>query len=635
MKTSARSRLPVAIFVLVLAALPLLPQTPEFWITQLNYIGLASLVVLGLVVLTGVGGLTSFGQAAFVGIGAYSTAWLTTAQAWSPWLALLAGLVLTAGIAWLLGAVTLRLSGHYLPLGTIAWCLALFYLYGTVDALGRHDGIAGIAPLEVFGVSLASGRHIYYLIWLLALLAVWATRNLLDSRPGRAIRALRSGAGMAESMGVNTGRYKVIIFVYAALLACVSGWLYAHMQRAVSPSPFGLNYGIEYLFMAVVGGAAYVWGALLGSAIILLLKDQIQNVLPQLLNTTGNFELIVFGILLILMLQHARDGVWPMLVSGWRRLAGGQAGRRDGPPPPVAAELPRRSRPATGECVLDVQAIRKTFGGLVAVNDISFQVRAGEIMGLIGPNGAGKSTTFNLITGVLPATRGSVSFMGERIETLSARDIARRGVGRTFQHVQLLPGMTVLENVALGAHLRADVGVLAGALHIDRGREASLLHEAARQLQRVGLGDCLYEQAGNLALGQQRILEIARALAADPILLLLDEPAAGLRYKEKQALAQVLEQLRDEGMSILLVEHDMDFVMRLTDHLVVMDFGTKLAEGVPADIQRNPAVLEAYLGGLDDDDVATPALAHTDTTSASGQGAAVATLDVAAKGDMR
>ncbi|ALM81732.1 ATP-binding cassette domain-containing protein [Bordetella sp. N] len=603
-----KNRIPLIVFLLVLAVLPLAPVTPEFWITQLNYIGLASLVVLGLVLLTGVAGLTSFGQAAFVGIGAYATAWLSTAMGWSPWLTLPVALLATAVVAFVLGAITLRLSGHYLPLGTIAWCLALFYLYGNVDMLGRYDGIAGVPAIDFLGLSLASGRHMYYLIWVLVLLAVWGTRNLLDSRPGRAIRALRSGAGMAESMGVNTNAYKVAVFVYAALLACVSGWLYAHMQRAVSPSPFGLNYGIEYLFMAVVGGAAHVWGAVLGSGIILVLKDQIQNWLPRLLNTTGNFELIVFGVLLILMLQYARDGIWPILANAWARLTHATAVRRRAPPP-AAPLLGNREKAGAGELVLEVDAIRKEFGGLVAVNDISFKVRAGEIVGLIGPNGAGKSTTFNLITGVLRPTSGKVGFMGERVDTLSARDIARRGVGRTFQHVQLLPGMTVLENVALGAHLRVTGQIWSGVLRTDRASEAQLLHEAALQLQRVGLGDYLYEQAGNLALGQQRILEIARALAGDPTLLLLDEPAAGLRYKEKQDLAGVLEQLRAEGMSILLVEHDMDFVMRLTNHLVVMDFGTKLAEGPPAEVRANPAVLEAYLGGVDDPLDSAPAMA--------------------------
>lgn len=583
-----RSRLALGGFVCFVLVAPLV--LPEFHVTLLNYIGLYSIVALGLVLLTGVGGLTSFGQAAFVGLGAYTTAYLSTVYAWSPWLTLPVGLVLTFAVSLFLGLISLRLSGHYLPLGTIAWGISLYFLFGNVESLGGYTGISSLPAINLFGLALDTGRRFNYLIWVLALLALLTIHNLLDSRSGRAIRALKGGGLMAESFGVDTARMKIIIFVYAALLASLSGWLYAHLLRFVNPTPFSINAGIEYLFMAVVGGAASVWGAVVGAGILTILKQWLQDLLPKLLGQSGNFEMIVFGMLLVLLLQRAREGIMPLTVRYFpaprKRL------------PANVPALQRRVRPAAGETLLEVKTARKTFGGLIAVNDLSFAMRSGEILGLIGPNGAGKSTVFNLITGLLPLTDGEVHFRGERIDVLSKRAIVPRGLARTFQQVRLLPTMSVLENVAIGAHLRGSKGVISAALRLERAEEAMLLAEAARQAERVGLGACLHEQAGSLALGQQRILEIARALCADPVLLLLDEPAAGLRYQEKRSLAELLRKLRSEGMSILLVEHDMDFVMKLVDRLVVMDFGEKLAEGLPQEIQANPVVLEAYLGSV-------------------------------------
>ncbi len=578
----------LAVFVVLLALLPQLP-VPEFWITQANYIGLYALVVIGLVLLTGIAGLTSFGQAAFVGLGAYTAAYLALAQGISPWLTVWIGLALTALAALVLGWITLRMSGHYLPLATIAWGLSLYYLLGNLDFLGKYDGLLGVPALRIFGIELNTGRSFFYLLWAIVVGAALAANNLLDSRAGRAMRAVKGGSTMPEAMGVNAFATKVTAFVLAALLASVSGWLFAHFQRTVNPSPFGLKMGIEYLFMAVIGGASHVWGAIVGAGVVKVLEDQLQVWLPKLLGGNGNYEVIVFGVLLVLVLQHARDGVWAFVEARLpRRLR--KVDWAD------AAALPERARPPHGALVLDVAKVRKQFGGLVAVNDVSFQVRAGEILGLIGPNGAGKSTTFNLVSGVLEASAGEIRLLGERIDALPSRGIARRGVARTFQHVKMIAGMTVLENVALGAHLRGRSGVAAAMLRLDRAEERRLFKQAEQQLRRIGMGEQLHELAGNLSLGSKRLMEIARALSADPTLLLLDEPAAGLRLKEKQALAQVLRQLRGEGLSILLVEHDMDLVMGLVDRIVVMEFGTLLIEGTPEEVQASPLVRAAYLG---------------------------------------
>ena len=578
----------IALLALAVPIVALLPL-PDFWIAQLNYIGLYALVCMGLVLLTGVGGLTSFGQAAFVGVGAYTTAYLTLNTDMSPWLTLFVGLGLTAISALVVGAITLRMSGHYLPLATIAWGLSLYYLMGNMDALGKYDGLLGLKSLSIGNVDIGQGRLFFVLSWTLLIAGAIAMLNLLDSRPGRAIRSLKGGSQMAEAMGISTFRYKVTIFLIAALFASIAGWLLAHFQRTVNPSAFGLKMGIEYLFMAVIGGVGYVWGAFVGAGLIKLLDDYLQVALPALIGTSGSYEVIVFGIAMVLVLKYMPDGIWSLVARKLPR-APRKIDWQNAEP------LSLRSKPQPHELVLKVDKIRKQFGGLTAVNDISFDIHAGQIVGLIGPNGAGKSTTFNLITGVLSKTSGQVTYRGHDISELPSREISRQGMARTFQHVKMIPDMTVLENVALGAYTRGESGVVSSMLALNKVEEQRFMKEAQLQLERIGMGQYLHEQAGNLAMGPQRLMEIARALCCDPALLLLDEPAAGLRHKEKQDLVKVLRQLQNEGMSILLVEHDMDLVMDVCDHLVVMEFGTLLTQGTPAEIQASPAVRAAYLG---------------------------------------
>lgn len=581
----------LAMLVAVIAVLPAV--FGSFGVALMNDIGISALVVLGLVMLTGTGGATSFGQAAFVGIAAYATGWLTTTQSVSPWLGLLFALLLTGVAALAIGMLTLHLGGHYLPLSTIAWGLSTSILFGNMEALGRHTGMGNIPPLQLGPWPLVEAQAIYYLIWPIVGLAFLFSRNLMTSRAGRAIRSLRGGETLLGSVGADAYRVRLWLFVTAAQLAAVAGWLYAHMNRFISPSAFNLRASIDYLLMAIAGGVGHLAGALVGSGLVLLLKDKVQNALLALSGTGAQLEIVAFGIVFILLLHRARGGAMSLFTRWSARRAAPQIVAADDVPP-----LPRRQLPVRGTEVLKVEGAVKRFGGLVAVNELSFTVNAGEIVGLIGPNGAGKSTLFNLVTGTLQMSSGRIAFCGRDITGLPQREIARLGMARTFQHVNLRPKMSLLDSVAFGAHARGSAGMLRGGLRLDRREERQIVAEARRQLARIGLAERAHERAGSLPLGLQRVLEIGRALAADPAVLVLDEPAAGLRKQEKQALAELLRGLRDEGVTVLIVEHDMDFVMKLVDRLVVMNFGSMLLHGSPAEVRADERVQAAYLGSV-------------------------------------
>lgn len=571
---------------------------PEFHVTMLVYIGLSAIVCFGLVLLTGICGLTSFGQAAFVGLGAYASAVATTEFGVSPWIGLVLAIVLTGLSGLLIGFLTLQLSGHLLPLGTIAWSVSLYLVAGNLQSIGGHTGLTGIPPLSIGAHQISSAREFLPLVLISVAATAWSCRNILDSRTGRALRAINSRSIMAEAMAVDTFRYKMVVFIYAAVLAGFSGWLYAHFQRFINPTPFSLHMSIEYLFMIVIGGLSSVGGAIAGAAIVTLLHHWLGDLLPRLLGQSGQFETIVFCTITVLFLRYLPGGVWPMMARLIPRNGTGKS-------PPVLLEddavLPGpcagvARKDGQSKPLLQVSSIRKEFGGLVAVNDVNFGVKGGQIVALIGPNGAGKSTMFNLITGVLSPTGGEVRLEDRRLDRLSSKEIAQLGIARTFQHVKLLDDRTVVENVAIGAHRFGRSGFIRSALRLDRADEAQLLARSTDALKLTGLDELADRLSGQLSLGQQRIVEIARALALGPRILLLDEPAAGLRHREKEQLAKLIRRLQESGMTIFLVEHDMAFLMNLAEHIVVMEYGCKIAEGTPSEIQGNQRVLEAYLG---------------------------------------
>jgi len=556
-----------------------------YGVRVLSLAGVFAILVLGYQFIFGHAGALSLAQGALFGLGAYGTGILGSVYGWDFAWTFPVSMALPVVVAALIAIPVLRLEPHYFALATLGIAqICLTLAVNWIDLTGGSNGLSGVPGITIFGWTVPRGIGLLCFIWLAVVLFGLMSWRLMGGIYGRAFEVARANDAVAAAVGLNTSQLRFTAFLLSALYAGAAGAFYAHTVRVVSPDPMELAFMITCMTMTVVGGRNRVAGAIVGALLLIHL--------PEWFRFLERYNLIAYGLVLLVMVVVAPSGIIGLLerfVARFRPI------RPDPLPSPIQIPI-AKAEGSSGEPLLVVRDLSKSFGGVKAVDNVSFTIRRGEIIGLIGPNGSGKTTVINLISGFYPAGAGTIQLGGHALVGLPAYRIAQIGIARTFQNLNLIDEMSAIDNVTVARGVKRELTHLGSAL-FNSAHEATLARrEAMGSLVRLGVNDMANTPCGDLAYGIRRKVEIARALALEPELLLLDEPAAGLNPREQEELRERVRGLAADGMTILVVEHNMRFLRPLADRMICLDQGRILASGTPDEVCLHPSVVEAYLG---------------------------------------